>query len=142
MSKVLIVDDDKNLLDVLRYNLVNDGFTVVTAEDGVQALETARLDAPYRPGLHGLLPALRTLRGCARGRPQRDQVLEVGRLYRPLYNSYCLGAGCFGLSGRQAVCAVNQKGEVYELAVPDTKNYRCCNGIEQMFIQHYKLIEY
>jgi two-component system OmpR family response regulator len=46
VSKILVVDDDKNLLEVLRYNLVNDGFTVITAENGTQAIELARQEKP------------------------------------------------------------------------------------------------
>jgi len=34
-SKVLIIEDDRTLLDVLKYNLVKEGYGVVTAVDGV-----------------------------------------------------------------------------------------------------------
>jgi DNA-binding response OmpR family regulator len=61
MNKVLVVDDDKNILDVLRYNLENQGYNVITAEDGVTALEAARREKPdviildiMLPGLDGL----------------------------------------------------------------------------------------
>jgi len=42
LSKILIVDDDKNLLEVIKYNLVNEGYTVILAENGTQAVEKAR----------------------------------------------------------------------------------------------------
>ncbi|MBN2462220.1 MAG: response regulator transcription factor [Dehalococcoidia bacterium] len=64
MSKVLIVDDDKNLLDVLKYNLTNDGLTVVTAEDGIQALERARQDSPDLILLDIMLPGLDGFEVC------------------------------------------------------------------------------
>jgi two-component system, OmpR family, response regulator len=64
MSKVLIVDDDKNLLDVLKYNLTNDGLTVVTAEDGIQALETARQERPDLILLDIMLPGLDGFEVC------------------------------------------------------------------------------
>jgi len=64
MSKVLIVDDDKNLLDVLKYNLTNDGLTVVTAEDGIQALERARQDSPDIILLDIMLPGLDGFEVC------------------------------------------------------------------------------
>ena len=41
-SKVLIVEDDQTLLDVLKYNLTKEGYDVVTAIDGVEALDVAR----------------------------------------------------------------------------------------------------
>jgi DNA-binding response OmpR family regulator len=36
-SKILIVEDDKTLLDVLKYNLIKENYAVVTAVDDVQA---------------------------------------------------------------------------------------------------------
>ena len=34
MNKILLVDDDKTLLDVLKYNLEKDNYDVITAADG------------------------------------------------------------------------------------------------------------
>jgi two-component system OmpR family response regulator len=39
---ILIVEDDKPLLDVLKYHLSKEGYNIVTALDGSQALEAAR----------------------------------------------------------------------------------------------------
>jgi two-component system OmpR family response regulator len=64
MNKVLIVDDDKNLLEVLKYNLVKDGYTVVTADDGIRALELARREKPDLIILDIMLPGLDGLEVC------------------------------------------------------------------------------
>lgn len=64
MNKVLIVDDDKNLIDVLKYNLVNDGFTAVTAEDGIEALEIARNEKPDLILLDIMLPGMDGFEVC------------------------------------------------------------------------------
>lgn len=64
LSKILVVDDDKNLLEVLRYNLVNDGYTVFTAEDGIQALELARRDKPNLIILDVMMPGLDGFEVC------------------------------------------------------------------------------
>ncbi|MFA5309786.1 MAG: response regulator transcription factor [Dehalococcoidales bacterium] len=64
MSKVLVVDDDKNLLEVLKYNLENDGLAVVTAEDGIQALEIARREKPDLILLDIMLPGIDGLEVC------------------------------------------------------------------------------
>ncbi len=37
-TKVLIVDDEKDIIEILQYNLENEGFEVVTAYDGVDAI--------------------------------------------------------------------------------------------------------
>lgn len=38
-TKILLVDDEKDIVEFLQYNLVNEGFNVVTAFNGVEALE-------------------------------------------------------------------------------------------------------
>lgn len=38
MKKILVVDDDKNLLNFIHIHLKNDGYSVIEAEDGRQAL--------------------------------------------------------------------------------------------------------
>ncbi len=40
--RVLVVDDDSDILDLLKYNLVKEGYEVKTAEDGVKAVELAK----------------------------------------------------------------------------------------------------
>lgn len=57
-SKVLVVEDDRNLLEVLRYNLAKEGFEVLTASDGAQGLETARSNSPDLIILDVMLPKL------------------------------------------------------------------------------------
>ena len=43
---ILVVDDDLDILELLRMNLEPDGYEVRTASDGKQAVETATLDPP------------------------------------------------------------------------------------------------
>jgi len=45
-SRILIVEDDETLIDVLKYNLSKEGYRVVTAIDGLQGLEVARTEKP------------------------------------------------------------------------------------------------
>ena len=45
-NKVLIVEDDRTLLDVLQYNLTKESYDVITATDGEQALDVARSEKP------------------------------------------------------------------------------------------------
>ena len=37
-SKILLVDDEKDIVEFLEYNLVQEGFEVITAYDGTEAL--------------------------------------------------------------------------------------------------------
>ena len=61
---ILVVEDDKNLLEVLRYNLTREGYEVVVAEDGEQALSDARQAIPDLIVLDIMLPRLDGLEVC------------------------------------------------------------------------------
>jgi len=63
-STILIVEDDKNLLDVLQYNLRREGYRVITAEDGSQALDMARAEKPHLILLDVMLPKLSGFEVC------------------------------------------------------------------------------
>ena len=63
-SKILVVEDDKTLLDVLKYNLIKENYAVVTAVDGVQALEVARSEKPDLVILDIMLPKLDGFEVC------------------------------------------------------------------------------
>jgi two-component system OmpR family response regulator len=57
-GKVLVVEDDQTLREVLKYNLNKEGYEVLAAQDGVQALETARSHKPDLVILDIMLPRL------------------------------------------------------------------------------------
>ena len=64
MTKILVVDDDKNLLEVIKYNLVNEGYAVIIAENGTQAVEKARQEKPDLIILDVMLPEIDGLEVC------------------------------------------------------------------------------
>lgn len=61
---ILIAEDDKTLVDVLRYNFTKEGYNVVTASDGSRALEAARRDKPDLIILDIMLPELDGFEVC------------------------------------------------------------------------------
>ncbi|MCL0078658.1 response regulator transcription factor [Dehalococcoidia bacterium] len=63
-GKILIVEDEETLLEVLRYNLDKEGYTVVTAADGIQALNSARSESPDLIILDIMLPQLDGFEVC------------------------------------------------------------------------------
>jgi len=63
-KRILVVEDDETLLDVLRYNLAKEGYDVVSAVDGVQALELARSERPDLIILDIMLPKLDGFEVC------------------------------------------------------------------------------
>ena len=45
-DKILVVEDDLNLLATLRYNLKKEGYDVVTAADGTEAWKQRTSESP------------------------------------------------------------------------------------------------
>ena len=57
-KRVLIVEDDPNLLEALKYNLKKESYEVITAGDGEAALDLARKEKPDLILLDVMLPKL------------------------------------------------------------------------------------
>lgn len=64
--KVLIIDDDQDLIDVMTYALRREGYEVSGAVDGLQALERLRTDMPDIIVLDLRLPRLNGFEVCRR----------------------------------------------------------------------------
>jgi len=63
-NKILIVEDDPNILAALKYNLGKEGYNTLTAVDGVQALALARESKPALIVLDIMLPELSGFEVC------------------------------------------------------------------------------
>jgi DNA-binding response OmpR family regulator len=63
-TKILIVDDDRKLVDLIRLYLEKDGYRALAAYDGRQALELARTKAPDLIVLDLMLPEVSGLDVC------------------------------------------------------------------------------
>ena len=63
-AKVLIVDDEKNIVEAVKYNLEKDGYRTLVAHDGARALELARRELPDLVLLDWMLPELDGLEVC------------------------------------------------------------------------------
>ena len=57
-GKVLVVEDDRTLLEVLQYNLKQQGYDVLTAADGAAGLDAARSGKPDLVILDVMLPKM------------------------------------------------------------------------------------
>lgn len=63
-EKILVVEDDLTLIETLEYNLTRQGYEVLTAADGWQALKVARKKHPDLIVLDIMLPGLDGLEVC------------------------------------------------------------------------------
>ena len=46
MKRILVIEDDKDIVELLRYNLEKDGFQVQTSGDGATGLAQVRKTPP------------------------------------------------------------------------------------------------
>ncbi|MGT2846232.1 response regulator YycF [Streptococcus massiliensis] len=58
MKKILVVDDEKPISDIIKFNMVKEGYEVVTAFDGREALEQFEAEKPDILILDLMLPEL------------------------------------------------------------------------------------
>ena len=63
-SKILVVDDDPNVVKLVRLYLERDGHEVITASDGVAGLELARKEQPSLIVLDLMLPRMDGMEVC------------------------------------------------------------------------------
>ncbi|QGJ69980.1 Two-component system alkaline phosphatase synthesis response regulator PhoP [Planctomycetales bacterium 10988] len=61
---ILIVEDERSLVDILTYNLEKEGFEVISATDGQQGLQRARSRMPDLILLDLMLPVMEGLEVC------------------------------------------------------------------------------
>lgn len=66
MSRILIVDDDEEILELVRNRLENHGYETVTAIDGGEALRKARTQKPDMIVLDVSMPVISGYEVCAR----------------------------------------------------------------------------
>ena len=69
-ERILVVEDEPDILEVIRHNLAREGFRVTPSRDGEQGLESARKEAPDLILLDLMLPGLDGLGLCRRLRRQ------------------------------------------------------------------------
>ena len=64
--KILLVDDEKDILEFLGYNLHKEGYEVLTASNGLQALEIAKKELPHLIVLDVMMPEMDGIETCSR----------------------------------------------------------------------------
>ena len=63
-ERILVVDDEEDILELIGYNLAREGYRTETAKDGETALEKARRDTPDLILLDLMLPGIDGLEVC------------------------------------------------------------------------------
>ncbi|MBI4743883.1 MAG: response regulator [Actinobacteria bacterium] len=64
MAKILVVDDSPTILDVVTSVLIQEGYEVITAADGLEGLNKARSEKPDLIILDVMLPKMQGYQVC------------------------------------------------------------------------------
>jgi len=77
--KILIADDEPDILEILKFNLDNEGYEVITAKDGDEAIEKARRTKPDLVILDVMMPKKNGVEVCQvlRGQPAFNETLII-----------------------------------------------------------------
>ncbi len=62
--KILLVDDEPDILEIVGYNLSNEGYQVITAENGVEAVKKAKKEHPQLIILDVMMPEMDGIEAC------------------------------------------------------------------------------
>ena len=57
-EKILVVDDEDHIVELIRYNLINSGYSVITANNGIDAVRIAKEENPNLILLDLMIPGL------------------------------------------------------------------------------------
>jgi two-component system alkaline phosphatase synthesis response regulator PhoP len=66
--KILLVDDEPDILEIISYNLSSEGYQVITAENGVEAVKLAKKQLPQLIILDVMMPEMDGIEACEKMR--------------------------------------------------------------------------
>lgn len=74
--KILLVDDEPDILEIISYNLINEGFQIFTATNGLKAIEKAKKVKPHLIILDIMMPEMDGIETCLKIR-EIDNLQDV-----------------------------------------------------------------
>lgn len=70
--KILLVDDEPDILEILGYNLSSEGYHVTTAKNGIEGIEKAKKHRPHLIILDVMMPEMDGIEACEKLREIPD----------------------------------------------------------------------
>ncbi|MBL7912267.1 MAG: response regulator transcription factor [Bacteroidia bacterium] len=70
--KILLVDDEPDIVEFLGYNLKKEGYTILTANNGKDAVEIAKKEIPHLIVLDVMMPDMDGIETCRELREQKN----------------------------------------------------------------------
>ncbi|MCP1995329.1 response regulator transcription factor [Flavobacterium sp. HSC-61S13] len=62
--KILLVDDEQDILEIIGYNLVQEGYQVITASNGREAVQKAQKEHPHLIIMDVMMPEMDGMEAC------------------------------------------------------------------------------
>ena len=62
--KILLVDDEQDILEIVGYNLAQEGYVIVTATNGKEAIEVAKKELPQLIIMDVMMPEMDGMEAC------------------------------------------------------------------------------
>jgi two-component system alkaline phosphatase synthesis response regulator PhoP len=62
--KILLVDDEPDILEIVGYNLSSEGYQIITAENGIEAVKKAKKEKPQLIILDVMMPEMDGIEAC------------------------------------------------------------------------------
>ena len=70
--KILLVDDEPDILEIVGYNLSNEGYQVITGSNGLEAVKLAKKHQPHLIILDVMMPEMDGIEACEIIRSNKD----------------------------------------------------------------------
>jgi len=70
--KILLVDDEPDILEIVGYNLSLEGYQIITAENGIEAVKKAKKERPHLIILDVMMPEMDGIEACEQIRKNSD----------------------------------------------------------------------
>ena len=65
-AKILLVDDEPDIVEIIRFNLEQNGYQISTASDGLEAIKVAEKEIPHLIIMDVMMPNLDGIEACER----------------------------------------------------------------------------
>ena len=77
--KILLVDDEPDILEIVGYNLRNEGYQIFTANNGQEAIKSAKKNIPHLILLDIMMPEMDGIEACSqiKGIPSLDNTMII-----------------------------------------------------------------
>lgn len=92
-AKILLVDDEPDILEIVSYNLKNEGYQVYTAENGEEAVKKAKKKKPDLIILDVMMPVMDGIEACEKMRKMSELDETIITFFTARGEDYSMIAG-------------------------------------------------